>query len=927
MKNSRQKSSRRDTSSAAHSRYLLPPFVGIVFVRVIIPTLFIILAVLSFLLLHSYSALDPSLNSIGTTQQDLSQPINNTLGLVGAIIADILRQLLGITSYTLVVFNVLWAVLWLRVPLPLQAVGWKNRCGRGLLVVLCTISSMILIATLSSYPSGGDPYYGGWFGSGLLQMIQNNITPDPAALSNMLWSGVIVVSLLLLALLLFFSAARLPLLDYVFCLKFVGALLWWLSLQCARAIRRGGESSFNQLRKKQNTPKINQLFTYSAPQPEVAPQAADPAETAPHASPSYNMPQHDMQRHGAPQHVTAEAAPLATRTEPSLTPIVNPRRLEPSLEPEPTAPVATTAPQYYDVHDQPSDTVQYPPAEAVSPAPDPFVSDFLEPESLLDLAPEHEAPTQTLPINTPDMSDLAPAALPPLPSERKQAEFVLPTLDLLSDPPPHIADATSSDDKLHANARRLEAVLADFNIKGKIQQIRPGPVVTMYELEPAPGIKTTRIINLSEDIARNMRALSVRIATIPGHSALGIELPNAKRLMVNMKEILSGRGYQDSKAKLPMILGKKIDGVPLIVDLATMPHLLIAGTTGSGKSVGLNVMLLSILYRLTPDQCRIIMIDPKMLEFSVYDGIPHLLTPVVTEPKQAVVALKWTVREMENRYRLMSKIGVRNIDGFNQRIAEARERNEPIVRKIHTGYDTETGEAIYDTEEIPSDPFPLIVVVVDEMADLMIVAGKEIEASIQRLAQMARAAGIHLIMATQRPSVDVITGTIKANFPTRISYRVTSKIDSRTIIGEMGAEQLLGRGDLLLMQAAGNITRVHAPFVEDAEVEKICHWLRQQRPPSYLEDVIDEGAINQELGDVSAAMFDTDNGDSETSLYDKAVAIVAHHQKASTSFIQRQLRIGYNRAADLIDEMESQGVISPANHAGKREVLIRDFEQ
>ena len=505
-------------------------------------------------------------------------------------------------------------------------------------------------------------------------------------------------------------------------------------------------------------------------------------------------------------------------------------------------------------------------------------------------------------------------------------DFQLPTLELLYDPPPPVVDSADSHEKLQHNARRLEEVLNDFGIRGEIQRIKPGPVVTMYELEPAPGIKTSKIINLADDIARNMRALSVRIATIPGHSELGIELPNDRREMVNMKEILAAQTYQQNTAKLPMILGKTIDGTPLIVDLATMPHLLIAGTTGSGKSVGLNVMLLSILYRLNPDQCRVIMIDPKMLEFSVYDGIPHLLTPVVTEPKQAVVALKWTVREMENRYRLMSRVGVRNIDGYNARVAEALSKGETLSRKVQTGTDPETGEPVFEVEELPTEPFPLIVVVVDEMADLMIVAGKDIEASIQRLAQMARAAGIHLIMATQRPSVDVITGTIKANFPTRISYRVTSKIDSRTIIGEQGAEQLLGKGDLLLMQAAGNITRVHAPFVQDDEVEKICNWLRAQRPPNYLEDVTDEGAVNADLGDVAAAMFETSE-DGNESLYDQAVAVVARHQKASTSFIQRQLRIGYNRAADLIDQMEQQGVISAPNHKNQREVLIKGFEE
>ena len=506
---------------------------------------------------------------------------------------------------------------------------------------------------------------------------------------------------------------------------------------------------------------------------------------------------------------------------------------------------------------------------------------------------------------------------------REQDQFVLPGLDLLN-PPSEAPHAAGNQEQLQANARQLEEVLGDFGVRGTITRIRPGPVVTMYELEPAPGTKTSRVINLSDDIARTMRAFSVRIAAIPGHSALGIELPNKHRELVNMREILASTTYQTDRAMLPMILGKTIDGTPLIVDLANMPHLLIAGTTGSGKSVGLNVILLSILYRLNPDQCRIIMIDPKMLEFSVYDGIPHLLTPVVTDPRRAVVALKWTVREMEHRYHMMSKVGVRNINGFNARIVDAKARGESLNDTRQAGPDFEADQPMV---EFPDQPLPLIVVVVDEMADLMIVAGKEIEASIQRLAQMARAAGIHLIMATQRPSVDVITGTIKANFPTRISYRVTSKIDSRTIIGEQGAEQLLGKGDLLLMQAAGNITRVHAPFVEDREVERICTHLRSQRQVEYLDAVTDEGTVNAGLGDVSAAMLNSDPSDDEASLYDQAVAIVANHQKASTSFIQRQLRIGYNRAADLIDEMERQGVISPPDHKNRREVLVQGFEE
>jgi S-DNA-T family DNA segregation ATPase FtsK/SpoIIIE len=502
---------------------------------------------------------------------------------------------------------------------------------------------------------------------------------------------------------------------------------------------------------------------------------------------------------------------------------------------------------------------------------------------------------------------------------RSSGGYVLPSLELLA-APKAVGRATPSADVLQANATALEGVLADFGVRGEIINARPGPVVTLYELEPAPGIKSSRVIGLADDIARSMSALSARVAVVAGRNVIGIELPNPTREKVYLREQLASRDYIDSSAKLPLCLGKTIGGEPVIVDLARMPHLLIAGTTGSGKSVAINTMILSLLYRLRPDQCRLIMVDPKMLELSVYDGIPHLLTPVVTDPKKAVVALKWAVREMEERYKKMSKLGVRNIDGYNARVAEAKAKGEKLTRTVHTGYDKETGEAIYENEELDLEPLPFVVVIVDEMADLMMVAGKDIEGAVQRLAQMARAAGLHVILATQRPSVDVITGTIKANFPTRISFQVTSKIDSRTILGEQGAEQLLGQGDMLYMAGGGRISRVHGPFCSDEEVEKVVRHLKSQGTPQYLDAVTaaeDEDEDGNPVFDATG-MGESDGGD----LYQQAVQVVLRDRKASTSYIQRRLQIGYNRAASLMERMEKEGVVGQANHAGKREILI-----
>ena len=494
-----------------------------------------------------------------------------------------------------------------------------------------------------------------------------------------------------------------------------------------------------------------------------------------------------------------------------------------------------------------------------------------------------------------------------------------PPLDILDAPDPAGQNALSKE-ALEQNAIMLASVLEDFGIRGEIVKVRPGPVITLYELEPAPGTKTSRVIGLADDIARSMSAVSVRVATVPGRSVIGIELPNQTREMVHLRELLASQDFEKSKGALNLALGKDIGGLPVIVDLARMPHLLISGTTGSGKSVGVNAMICSLLYQHGPDQCRFIMIDPKMLELSVYDGIPHLLSPVVTDPGKAVVALKWAVREMEDRYRLMSQMGVRNISGYNQRLVEAAKKGEELMRRVQTGFD-EQGKPVFEDQPLSMDPLPFIVVIVDEMADLMMVAGKDVEAAIQRLAQMARAAGIHLVMATQRPSVDVITGTIKANFPTRVSFQVTSKIDSRTILGEQGAEQLLGQGDMLYMAGGGRITRVHAPFVSDEEVEDIVNHLKAQGMPTYVEAVTEDDAPS--FGDTLVA----GGGSKDDALYDEAVALVAREGKASTSFVQRHLQIGYNRAARIIERMEAEGVVSKANRVGRREVLIGDVSK
>jgi DNA segregation ATPase FtsK/SpoIIIE, S-DNA-T family len=533
---------------------------------------------------------------------------------------------------------------------------------------------------------------------------------------------------------------------------------------------------------------------------------------------------------------------------------------------------------------------------------------------------EDEAPARKpiFSLPTPKPSPKAPEPRVAKPAERRRKAGRLPSIELLEQT---VERADSIDEEaLLAKAAKLSDVLKEFGVRGRVKEVRPGPVITLFEMEPAPGVKSSRVISLADDIARSMSAKSARVAVVPGKNAIGIELPNENRDTVYLRTLLQSDAYSGTRASLPMALGEDIGGVPTVVDLAKMPHLLIAGTTGSGKSVGVNAMILSLLYRHTPEQCRFIMIDPKMLELSIYEGIPHLLAPVVTDPKKAVNALQWTVREMEGRYELMSKAGVRNLAGFNDKAAKYRNSGENLVRKVQTGFD-DRGKPVYETEILPVEHIPNIVVVIDEMADLMLVAGKEVEGCVQRLAQMARAAGIHLITATQRPSVDVITGTIKANFPTRISYMVTTKIDSRTILNEQGAEQLLGMGDLLYQAPGQKSQRLHGPFVSDEDVGAVTDWLRDQGEPDYVMDILeapDDGSTGSAVMD---AMLGTSTGDEDDDLFSQAIAIVVRDQRASTSYLQRRLKIGYNKAAGVIDRLEEEGIISAPNHAGKREVL------
>ncbi|MEO6013466.1 MAG: DNA translocase FtsK [Devosia sp.] len=816
----------------------------------------ILLAVIGALMaaLASWHVDDPSLSYAAAT------PVQNWFGFPGAVVADLSFQVLGLGIIAFLVPPALWgwSLARRRVPthMGLRLIAWiaATFIATGVLAFLPTPESWPL-------PTG----LGGLIGAGFtnLATLVTGDTPQPVT-ATLFAIILIAPTLALFWLALGLGAVHLPKMPAMATKATKG--------KTARA----DEAERNGILDVAIGGLVHLAFSAQTALRRAIVKARENAAAKREADAA-------LWRDGA-----AEPRMAAT-------PVIPPVLAEPRHEPQLTVERRIFAPQ------QP---------EAA------YDDDYADEESEEDVAVAPVRPRVVAPARRPAPGARAAREAQPSLLEDPNG-FELPALSLLSEARHRGLADEHRPERLEAMARRLEGVLEDFGVKGDIINVRPGPVVTLFELEPAPGIKSSRVISLADDIARSMSAISARVAVVPGRNAIGIELPNENRETVYLREMLASTDFEKMKGKLPICLGKTIGGEPIIADLARMPHLLIAGTTGSGKSVGINTFILSLLYQMTPEQCRLIMIDPKMLELSIYDGIPHLLTPVVTDPSKAVTALKWAVREMEDRYRKMSKIGVRNIDGFNQRVTESAAKGETITRTVQTGFDRETGEAIYESEEFNLQPLPFIVVIIDEMADLMMVAGKDIEGAVQRLAQMARAAGIHVIMATQRPSVDVITGTIKANFPTRISFQVTSKIDSRTILGEQGAEQLLGNGDMLYMAGGGRIRRLHGPFVSDTEVEDVVRHLKSQGAPDYLESIT---ADEEEDFDPASAL--EDGGGSGDELYDKAVNIVLQDKKASTSYVQRRLAIGYNKAASLIERMEKEGVISAANHSGKREILV-----
>ncbi len=881
-----------------------PAFVAIRIPLRLIGLMMMLVLIFLFAALASWSVDDPSL-SFATDKSP-----SNWMGLPGAVLADISMQFFGLASLIILVPPLVWAwnLVAKRSPdnWPLRLVTWIAAAllGAGALSCLPIPQSWPL-------PTG----LGGLVGSGFTSLARFVTGSAPEGAAAILYALILTPPALVLLRIstAMQTAAQNPQItdelnesgngdptiresDRTGFFDIVFGAIVHLALSARTAWRRVWQAS--AARRAQQADMEWQRQTARPDSDPVAPVLPLGEETPfERREPRFTGASLDPEENGNLQTGTFEGETLENAGF-AQEDVASPR------------PHTTPAGEYPDDHLARLNVEQAGPA-APNPAPNPAPG-FVAPRNASAPAP-HAAPASVRPA----------AKIKPGARQMREAQgsllqeegFQLPQLSLLSPPAANTISPEHHPDELEIKARQLEGVLEDFGIKGDIINVRPGPVVTLYELEPAPGIKSSRVISLADDIARSMSAISARVAVVPGRNAIGIELPNASRETVFLREMLASSDFEKMKGKLPICLGKTIGGEPVIADLARMPHLLIAGTTGSGKSVAVNTMILSLLYRMTPEQCRLIMIDPKMLELSIYDGIPHLLSPVVTDPGKAVVALKWAVREMEDRYRKMSKIGVRNIEGFNSRVNKANKKGETITRTVQTGFDRETGEAIYESETFELEPLPYIVVIVDEMADLMMVAGKDIEGAIQRLAQMARAAGIHLIMATQRPSVDVITGTIKANFPTRISFQVTSKIDSRTILGEQGAEQLLGMGDMLYMAGGGRVRRLHGPFVADAEVEDVVAHLKEQGAPDYLDSVTEE--TEETSGEATLAS----SGDE---LYDKAVNIVLNDRKASTSYIQRRLSIGYNRAATLIERMENEGVISPANHAGKREVLVGD---
>ncbi|WCR11318.1 DNA translocase FtsK 4TM domain-containing protein [Paracoccus stylophorae] len=851
----------------------------------------VVLGVLIAMMLGSWSADDPSFLSA------TDAPAENLLGSFGAYVASPLMMIAGHGSWVLVIAAFVWG-------LRLMLHRGEDRIMRAIFTPIAVALVSVYCSTLTPGPEWQQNYgLGGHFGD-MVMGAMLNVIPLKAQIGIRFAALVVAAGGAAIALfVLGFDRAETRAIWRRFLIGLVTA--YDLALRLAG---RGAQVSTSLAQRAR--------ARGAAPRQARSAALADTADARPglfqrrksqqagaHVAPDDDLPEPELIERDADYD---GAAPSADEVSGRISDAIRSRAGRPSVLAAVAARLAREG--HRDLKsDDPQVAATDDDIEAVEPAP--FGAD----RQRVVVAPTRKPAATT-------SKQARAEAEPQLRFDEAETVYERPQLSLLS--APRQSDHHQiSEEALMENARMLEAVLDDYGVKGQIGEVRPGPVVTLYELEPAPGLKASRVIGLSDDIARSMSALSARVSTVPGRSVIGIELPNARREKVLLREILASRAFGDGTQPLPLALGKDIGGDPIVANLAKMPHLLIAGTTGSGKSVAINTMILSLLYKLTPEECRLIMIDPKMLELSVYDGIPHLLSPVVTDPKKAVVALKWVVGEMEDRYRKMSKMGVRNIEGYNGRVREALSKDEMFKRTVQTGFDEDTGEPIFETEEFQPETFPYIVVIVDEMADLMMVAGKEIEACIQRLAQMARASGIHLIMATQRPSVDVITGTIKANFPTRISFQVTSKIDSRTILGEQGAEQLLGQGDMLYMGTGSRVTRIHGPFVSDEEVEEVVTHLKSFGPPSYQSGVV-EGPDEEKADNIDAVLGLGSGENGDDALYDQAVMIVAKDRKCSTSYIQRKLAIGYNKAARLVEQMEDQGVVSSANHVGKREVLV-----
>lgn len=887
----RAPSTRTKSSGKASAPPMPPPAIAIRIPLRLAGTIVLAMVAVLLVSMASWSVDDPSL-SFATSKVPA-----NWLGFPGAVVSDLVFQFLGLAGLVMVVPMALWGWAMLRRCRPTHM---GLRLGAWLGAVLLSAGMFSFIAMPESWPlPTGLGGLAGMMFTNLAAMVAGD---DPQPITSTLFAVILATP----ALFLFWHAMG-------------------LGTAVPTAPVKGGKKRTEAADEPEPNPVVEVVLGamvhtgYSIRTAFRRARAEHAARRAPDDGFDFGQGREPVVSGGFAPDVQPAAEPPAYAPQRRIHSPVEPQ-FEPSVEPRATAasPRVNAQPSYDETE------IDYPDEPDVEDVP--FVPDAPMP------ARTQRGDSRFNP-GDPSAPRVAVAAPAPRPAQGQRqfreaqgslldepTGFELPALSLLAEPKRLGPSPEHAPERLEEMARRLEEVLGDFGVKGDIINVRPGPVVTLFELEPAPGIKSSRVISLADDIARSMSAHSARVAVVPGRNAIGIELPNQQRETVFFREMLASSDFEKMKGKLPICLGKTIGGEPIIADLARMPHLLIAGTTGSGKSVGINTFILSLLYQMTPEQCRMIMIDPKMLELSIYDGIPHLLTPVVTDPHKAVVALKWAVREMEDRYRKMSKIGVRNIDGFNQRVSEAAAEGKTITRTVQTGFDRETGEAIFESEEFDLEPLPYIVVIVDEMADLMMVAGKDIEGAIQRLAQMARAAGIHMVTATQRPSVDVITGTIKANFPTRISFMVTSKIDSRTILGEQGAEQLLGNGDMLYMASGGRTKRLHGAFVADSEVEAVVAHLKSQGAPDYLDSVTADDEDGGEAGgDAGGGDGYAGSGDE---LYDKAVHIVLSDKKASTSYVQRRLGIGYNKAATLIERMEQEGVISPANHAGKREILV-----